>query len=201
MPAPSRDDPDKIARTMDAVIEATKPAPGVFASLALLIVYAGALLVGFVLAVLSMDEHRHESWRLIEEPTWQADFPQEPHKLLHSASTPVGEALTTTYRATVLGTDTVSVSITEAPSAVKDSQAWLELARTELLKEHGWPTVLRSEPILTQQNTLELEAVEKDTVLKARLYVVGSTLYEVVASAPDWKTTQQRFYDSFTLTQ
>ena len=192
LPMPAREQPTMLAVTMEGVLDGTKRAPGVLATLGLLGVYGLAMLAGLVGVVLVASETGSADWRTFEQTVWRVDFPQDPH---HSVIQLGPDAGSETWRAAIEGVERFTIIASDGP----DDERWMDVAAGNLAEDWG-AKVAGWRPIdVGGHPGREYEFVTPGRVSRARLVAAGSRRYRVVSSAPKWGGNQQRFLDSFAL--
>lgn len=192
---PASGKPETVAGTMEAILDAAKPAPGLLASLGLLALYGLGLLAGTVAVIVLASETASANWRPFAQPDWHGEFPSAPTAL---PPTPApGGGISHTWRCAVEGVERFTVTATEGASGA--AEAWMQ-ETAERLAENTGGRVVGSGPV--DQAGLagrEYELAAGSRIVRARLFTAGPRRYEVITSAPTWGPNQQHFLDSFAL--
>ncbi len=192
--APANERPSALGRTMESILNATKKAPRALATTGLLFAYG----FGFVVAVLGLAWLSifvgPVSWQKVTGAGWRAEFPRQPFAA--PAGTGWGGARTTTWAAVVDGAERFTVDMT--PGA--DDRQWMnaiaeKLAKTTTMKLAGTrPVRVGGYP------ATEFEFSVSGRTMRSRMVAVYGRRYTATASAPKWGANQQRFLDSFAVT-
>lgn len=194
----TRDDPQKIGQTMESVLEAAKPAPGILATILLLAGYGVSLVVGLVAIFGLFAMNPTASWRNVSGQGFHIDAPQKVQDFeLHDELLP-GTTKQYLYRVTLEGAQRFTVSVYDLSLPV-DSERMLKVARERLVKSTDLTLVKLEKRRIAGAQGQQLELSSDDRKGRARLLVVGQRLYEIVATAPELGEAQERFLDSFTL--
>lgn len=192
---PACEKPDAIAGTMEAILDAAKPAPGILASLGLLALYGFGLLIGTVAVFTLASETSPANWRSFAQPDWQIEFPSQPAAFPRMPGP--GGVVSSTWRSAVEGVERFTVTAVEGAS--DDPETWMQQAAERLAKSTGG-RIVRSDAIShAGLSGREFELTAGPRVVRARFFAVGPRRYEVVTSAPTWGVNQQHFLDSFAL--
>lgn len=190
---PANQNAASVAEGMESLLGSTRRAPGVFASLGLLLLYAvgaGAALVGVFWLLLS---HGTVQWERFARSDWSAEFPRAP--VAWSATYWSGGERDSMWRSVVHGTERYTVTVREGGEDGRWQAANVaRVARDTKLAPAGPRDVTASGRAIR-----EWEFHAPDRVLRLRMFATTSRRYEVAASAPRWGEDQQRFLDSFTL--
>jgi len=191
----SREQPAALASTMESIVDGTKRAPGLPASLGLLALYGFGLLTGVVATALLVGDTGTASWKTFEQPEWQAEFPAPPRE--HQMQSESGEVIPI-WRAVVEGTERFTVEASGG-TAGAGGDSWMDRWAARLAEDTGTQLVESTPISVSGLPGRELRLTGPRRVVRARLVAAGSRRYQVVASAPSWGDNQQRFLDSFTL--
>jgi Zn-dependent protease len=187
---PHNEQPAVVARTMEALLDGMKRAPGALASIGLLLVYGISLLVAAFGVVFVANQTGPASWQTFEQPAWRAEFPRPPTHFPARTGSP-DEA----WRSVIEGTERFTV--TASPGA--DDGAWMDAAAQRLASDTHL-ALTSARPIdLGGHAAREVELSSSGRVLRARLVAADGRRYVVSTSAPRWGDNQRRFLESFTL--
>jgi Zn-dependent protease len=190
LPLPAGDQPAPVARSMEAILDGMKRAPGALASIGLLFIYGVGLLAATFGIVLIAGDTRSASWQPFQQANWSAEFPATPSRHQPRSGPEAGGEV---WRAVIEGTERFTVSIT----AGGDDGKWQDAARDQLVKETGLRLESDRPFELDGHPGRELALASPRRVLRGRLVAVGGRRYMVTASAPRWGDNQQRFFASF----
>jgi Zn-dependent protease len=197
--APARDKASSLAATMEAIVEAVKPAPRALATVGLMMLYGVGLLAGTFGIVMVASETGPARWKIYEQGDWRADFPQIP--LQFRPRTTADGVVEETWRAVVEGTQRFTVMRSEGRKrTAADAERWMDEASRRLAGETGTALVGSRAIEVAGVPGREFELASAGRVVRARLLTSGNRRYQVVASAPAWGENQRRFLDSFTIT-
>lgn len=191
----SAEQPALLAREMESILGAAKRAPGLGATLGLLLLYAlglaGALAGGLGLALAV----RPVEWRTVHRSDWRAEFPSEPFG--SRDSTGLGGAADSSWRVVVNGTDRFGITVSEAGG----DDAWMA-ERGAVIGGQSRMKVAGSRPVTVAGHAgVEYEYTVPNRVLRARMVAIGSRRFLLTASAPKWGEDQRRFLESFTVSE
>jgi hypothetical protein len=193
LPAQAGNKPASLAGVMEQLLDATKPAPRVMATLGLLALYGVGLLIGLVGVVVVASQTGPASWRAVQGPSWRAEFPNDP---VATAPTTKADGVERVWRASVDGTQRFAIVVTEHAAPV-DLDRWIDEASRGLAAESGM-TVARTSPAeVTGASGRAVDLSSGGRVMRALLVAAGNRSYQVTASAPAWNDNQSRFLDSF----
>lgn len=173
-----REQPTALANTMEQLLDATKRAPGIAASLGLLLLYGAAAIIGLFSVIVIASQDGPIEWRTVQLPGCHAEFPQKPMQL------------DDTWRAIVRGTDRFTITITPESEGEWISKARDSLAASAQLSVVGDETTPAGHLVTLSR---------PDRVMKALFVAANGRHFQVVASAPEWGGDQERFLKSFTL--
>ncbi len=192
--APASETPSEVGRAMESILGAAKRAPGVLATAGLLLAYGVGLAVAAIGIVLLTIPVGPVEWQTVAGPGWRAEFPRPPHELAMDAGP--GGARGTRWQAIVDGTERFTIEVAPGGS---DGQ-WMSAAAEELSRSTRL-TLTGTRPVeLGGHPGAEFEFSVPRRVMRARMVAVGARRYEVTASAPRWGEDQERFLQSFALT-
>ncbi len=190
---PANQNAASMAEGMEALLGSTRRAPGVFATLGLLLLYtlgACAAIVGVFWLLLS---HGTVQWERFARSDWSAEFPRAP--IGWSATAWTGGERDSMWRTVVRGTERYTVTVREGGEDGRWQSANVaRVAREARLAPAGSRDVTSAGRAVREW---ALHAPDRD--LRLRMFATTSRRYEVSASAPRWGEDQQRFLDSFAL--
>lgn len=188
-------DPRAIATRMETLLDATRKAPGVFATLVLLAVYGLAGIVTLVALVGVARMSRPVVLTPITDGNMQVELAQKEALERMDVPSPWGPRPGARWSALLAGAQRFTVERIEM-DAPPDATRWFEWLRADTARRAGMELVY-DEPI-TQAGLAgrELEFRKPGRKLLMRSFVAGGEIYVISVSAPDFTATQKRFLDS-----
>lgn len=188
----SAEHPALIAREMESILGAAKRAPGLLATLGLL----GLYLIGFACALVGLVglslALRPAEWQAVHAAGWSAEFPNAP--FAGPDSTGLGGAADSSWRVVVNATDRFGVTVSGGAggdTAWMDARAAAIAAQSRMRPSGGRALAVAGHP------GAEFTFVAPGRELRARMVAIGARRFLLTASAPKWGADQQRFLDSF----
>lgn len=182
-----------VAETMEAIIDAMRPAPGFVATAGLLFAYAAGFacsIVGIFLVFLNTGP---VDWKAYEHAGARIEFPRQP--LEQGAPAIGGGARDSSWRAVLDGTQRFSFTVREGGG----DSTWMEKDAAELAKVTHLPAAGSRAVAIAGLPGREFEFRSRGRVLVARMLATPTRRFEASASAPKLGQNQRRFLDSFTL--
>jgi len=189
----------RLGTTMQALLEATRPAPGFLASAGLMVGWVIALGAGAAASVFILASTSLQEWKRHETPQWSAEMPAGiPQPMAESVSTPAGPRLawTTMGQSGLIRAYRVRTVMLDAPVAEAQVGAWLEWARDAFATEVE-AKVVREQPLPGGGREVFLTRGWRSWRLRVR--VAGSDVHFASAGAPDLGADEARFVESFEL--
>jgi Zn-dependent protease len=188
---PMSEQAGSVAEGMEAILGATKRAPGVLATLGLLVLYVAGLLAAF-LGIIGLSLHTGPvEWHRYEHAGWSAEFPRPPFAA--PATFETGGARDSSWQTIAGGTDRYTITVLEGAGA----PAWMDEVGGRLAKTTGLSLAGVRAIDVAGRPGREFEFTAPKRVLHARMLTVGERRFEVTASAPRWGENQRRFLESF----
>jgi Zn-dependent protease len=187
----------RIADTMTALFEATKPPPGALATFGLLALYAVGGVVGLVAVILTSLDSGPVEWHTVDAAGFRAELPRKPSLSHRKVETPAGALSTNLWRATLHGTQRFTVEAVHAGHPIEDEDRWLDDAENRLVLDTQATMVREAKVEADGLVARDVELSRWGRTVHAHVVVKGAWLYVVVASASEWGADQERFMSSF----
>ncbi|MBI5167958.1 MAG: hypothetical protein HZA61_00575 [Candidatus Eisenbacteria bacterium] len=191
---PANESAGAIAGAMEEMLDASQRAPGVFATIGLLLLYALAVVCTFAGIFFHVSGMGAETWRWVRTGEARVEFPRDVYGIAGAAG---GTASDTTWRATLNGVERFTVE-----KLASDTSAAAVEKRVAALAHDSGLEMKRSQVIEGEQPSDSLVGMEyrfrgERRELRARTFVVGGRRYWVTASAPKFGERASRFLESF----
>jgi hypothetical protein len=183
---------------MEALLDATRPAPGVVATLMLLGVWAASLAGPMLAAVIYFAVNPNVSWRQYSDPKerYSVELPAEPFDLPPlKAKTPTGEVDTDAIHAIVgvRGSYTVRTFKVQGPLDGARIDAYFDLEQAEFA-DRARGAVSAREVTMSGTRARELVVDQGDVV--ERIFAVGDRFFVLGLVSKD-AAAIERFFNSF----
>jgi len=189
----ARSNAPELARGMEGILQDTRRAPGVGATLGLLTAYAGGFVVVLVASGWLFAMSGPVEWRQHRAAGWSAEFPRAPWA--STLGPMAGAPRDSVWRSIVGGVERFTVSVSEGgeDGRWRDSTAaWIAI-QSKVMPSGRRPIEI---PGATGE---EFEFTARNRALRARLFATATRRFTVSASAPRWGENQERFLGSFAL--
>jgi Zn-dependent protease len=191
---PANERAGDVAETMEAILNATRRAPGVPATLGLLVLYLAGFACSAVGIFLVFLNTGPVEWQGFERGGARVEFPRAPLEL--QGSLWGGGARDTMWRTVVDGTERFAFTVRDGG----DDGHWIEASAARLAKESKLAPA-GSHPItIGGYPGREYEFASPGRVMRARMVSLPARRVEVTYSAPKAGENQRRFLESLAVT-